>query len=92
MTDNKPDDTGAVDETNADARLASAVRVRLQEDEMVNGAHISVSVADGLVTLEGSVTDRWSKERIEDAAANADGVTELDSRIEIKRIFTDGQS
>ncbi|MGY6271350.1 BON domain-containing protein [Achromobacter denitrificans] len=44
---------------------------------------VSVSVAEGCVTLEGSVPDRRSKHRIEDSADACPGVRDVDNRIRI---------
>ncbi|SSW67118.1 hypothetical protein AVE30378_02458 [Achromobacter veterisilvae] len=44
---------------------------------------VSVSVAEGCVTLEGSVPDRRTKHRVEDSVDACAGVQDIDNRIRI---------
>jgi osmotically-inducible protein OsmY len=43
----------------------------------VDATHISVDVASGLVTLDGSVDAYWKKQRVEELASSVMGVTQI---------------
>ncbi len=90
ISNTKPIDATEEDET--DLRLVEAAKARLKSDPMVNEARIRISAAAGRVTLEGRVTDQWSKDRIETALAALDGISEIDNQIEVKHIIIYGQS
>ncbi len=51
---------------------------------------VSVDVADGCVTLTGTVADRRTKHRIEDCADSCAGVQDVDNRIRIAGAGRDG--
>ena len=90
MRNTKPIDRTEEDES--DLRLIKAAKARLKSDPMVNETRIRISATNGVVTLEGRVTDQWSKTRIETALATLDGIAEIDNQIEVKHIIIDGQS
>ena len=59
-------------------------------DELIAATHldasdVTVEVADGVVTLEGIVPERRMKHAIEDIAASARGVREVENRIRVVR-------
>jgi BON domain len=54
---------------------------RLSDDDQVDAGEISVSVANGEVTLEGTVVDRYSKHRAEQVAASVRGVLDVHNRL-----------
>jgi osmotically-inducible protein OsmY len=71
----------------SDERIREDVCDRLSDDDEVDASEISVSVKDGEVTLEGSVTDRHSKHRAEDIAESVSGVRDVTNRLRAKKSF-----
>jgi len=69
--------------TRSDARLTEDINERLTDDEDLDPSEIVVRVADGKVTLEGHVDQRWMKHRAEDIADACTGVKEVDNRIQV---------
>lgn len=54
---------------------------RLTEDVWIDASEIEVSVADGEVTLSGTVEDRRSKRRAEDVADDVTGVKHVQNNL-----------
>jgi hypothetical protein len=71
----------------SDERIREDVCDRLSDDDEVDAGEISVSVKDGEVTLEGSVSDRHSKHRAEDIAESVSGVREVTNKLRAKKSF-----
>ncbi|WP_457097442.1 BON domain-containing protein [Lysobacter sp. P5_B9] len=69
--------------TRSDARLTEDINERLTDDDDLDPSEIMVRVADGKVTLEGHVDQRWMKHRAEDIADACTGVKEVDNRIQV---------
>ncbi|WP_460709833.1 BON domain-containing protein [Lysobacter terrae] len=67
----------------SDERLAEDINERLTDDDDLDATDISVRVADGKVTLDGTVDHRWMKHRAEDIADACIGVKEVDNRIQV---------
>ncbi|HEY1142118.1 MAG TPA: BON domain-containing protein [Lysobacter sp.] len=67
----------------SDERLTEDINERLTDDDDLDATEISVRVADGKVTLEGTVDQRWMKHRAEDIADACMGVKEVDNRIQV---------
>lgn len=65
----------------SDDRIREDVCDRLSDDDELDASEITVSVKDGEVTLEGSVTDRRSKQRAEDLAESVGGVRDVDNKL-----------
>lgn len=68
-----------------DARIRSEVSACLTEDWYVDGTEISVSVADGEVTLEGVVENRAEKRLAEDCADSVEGVVDVHNNLRIRK-------
>lgn len=70
----------------ADAEdVRASIRAALERNAEVESNRITVSVADGKVTLGGKV-DAWTeREAVERAAWSVPGVTQVDDRIELAR-------
>jgi len=69
----------------SDERIREDVCERLWRDERLDVGDVSVDVKDGVVTLEGQVTDRRMKHAIEDIAAHCGGVQDVENRIRVNR-------
>jgi hypothetical protein len=67
----------------SDERLTEDINERLTEDDNLDASEITVRVADGKVTLEGTVDQRWMKHLAEDIADACNGVKEVDNRITV---------
>jgi osmotically-inducible protein OsmY len=68
----------------SDTRIHEEVCDRLTYSD-VDAENVEVSVANGEVTLSGSVRDRWDKRRAEDLAEEVAGVREVHNSIRIAR-------
>lgn len=68
-----------------DARIHSEVSACLTEDWYVDGTEITVSVADGEVTLEGVVENRAEKRLAEDCADSVEGVVDVRNNLRIRK-------
>ena len=66
-------------------RLKEDLCERLTEADDVDASEISVSVRDGIVTLEGSVPERRMKHRAEDIADACPGVKDVENRLKVLR-------
>ncbi len=65
----------------SDERIREDVNDRLTEDVWIDASEIEVSVADGEVTLSGTVEDRRSKRRAEDLADDVTGVKHVQNNL-----------
>lgn len=71
----------------SDERIREELCERLGHGE-ADPSEVTVSVADGMVTLEGVVASRYDKYQIEELAEAVVGVKEVDSRLRIRRVGT----
>ena len=68
-----------------DARIRNEVGACLTEDWYVDGTEITVSVADGEVTLDGVVENRAEKRLAEDCADSVPGVVDVRNNLRIRK-------
>jgi osmotically-inducible protein OsmY len=71
--------------TRSDDRIREDVCDRLSYDDELDASDITVSVADGEVTLEGTVPDRRSKHRAEDISDAVHGVRDVHNRLKARK-------
>ena len=69
----------------SDARIEEDIVDRLRRADHVDCEDVSLRVQDGIVTLEGTVPERWMKHTIEDLASDCAGVQDVDNRIRVQR-------
>lgn len=69
----------------SDERIREDICERLIHDHHIDSSDVSIAVSSGIVTLEGTVADRWMKHAIEDIADHCRGVREVESRIRVVR-------
>lgn len=69
--------------TRSDERLLEDVNERLTEDDYLDASDVSVRCVNGVITLEGTVAERWMKHRAEDLADASSGVKQVDNRIQV---------
>ncbi len=73
--------------TRSDERIHEDVCERLSHSGL-DVSEVSVNVAEGKVTLEGTVKNRRVKHAIEDCADDCAGVVDIDNRITVQRDHT----
>lgn len=69
--------------TRSDERIREDVSDRLEQHGEIDATEIEVRVANGEVTLEGTVEDRWMKRMAEDLVEDCPGVKQVNNRIRI---------
>jgi hypothetical protein len=67
-----------------DDRIREDVNDRLTDDDYLDATEIEVAVDAGVVTLSGTVEDRWAKRRAEEVAERVRGVTDVLNRIRLE--------
>ena len=76
-----------IEETQAtsleDLRLAKEIRRRINDDQVINSSHVSLTVRNGVVTLFGAVDSLEKSRRVELITLNTPGVQFIDNRIDI---------
>jgi osmotically-inducible protein OsmY len=68
----------------SDERIKEDVNDRLTEDYYLDASEITVEVANGEVTLNGTVDVRRDKRRAEDVVESVSGVTNVENRLRVK--------
>lgn len=68
----------------SDDRIIEDLNEQLTEDWDLDASSIDVSVSQGVVTLEGTVEERWMKHRAEDIADRCGGVIDVVNRIRVQ--------
>ena len=74
---------GPKDYVRSDERIKDDANDRLTEDYRVDASHITVSVSNGELTLNGTVTDRAAKRRAEDCVENISGVKHVQNNLRV---------
>lgn len=69
----------------SDERLREDISERLMHSGTVDSSDVTVEVADGIVTLTGTVPDRYMKYAIEDVADTCAGIKDVDNRVRVQR-------
>lgn len=74
---------GPVGYRRSDERIREDVCEALTVDPWLDASNVQVNVNDGVVTLQGTVSDRYMKHRAEDCADQASGVRDVENRIRV---------
>lgn len=69
--------------TRSDDRIHEDVNDRLMDDDAVDATEVTVSVAGGEVTLDGTVPSRLAKRRAEDCADSVSGVAHVQNNLRV---------
>jgi osmotically-inducible protein OsmY len=69
--------------TRSDDRIKEDINERLYEDDFIDASDVTVEVSDGIVTLDGSVGERWVKHRVEDIAGASSGVKDVTNHLRV---------
>lgn len=70
--------------TRSDERIIDDINERLTNDDDLDASDIEVRCENGVLTLEGTVEQRWMKHRAEDLAEACAGVRQIDNRIQVE--------
>ena len=76
----------------SDARIYEDVNERLAADPELDADDITVEVSDGVVTLSGTVQERWMKHRTEDLVDSCRHVQDIQNNIRVSRSDGGGSS
>ncbi len=68
----------------SDERLHELVSDELADDRHIDASDIDVSVSDGEVTLDGTVTERFAKRHAEDIAERISGIKHVQNNLRVK--------
>lgn len=68
---------------NTDARIRETVNEWLTDHDGIDATNVEVAVANGEVTLEGTVGSRWEKRLAEDLALRCRGVHDVHNRLKV---------
>ena len=68
----------------SDGRILEDMNERLYDDPFVDASDIEVTVADGNITLIGTVQSRGEKRRAEDIAEAVSGVKNIENRLRVR--------
>ncbi len=71
----------------SDERIRDDICEALMLDPWLDASRLEVSVQDGIVTLEGTVGERYMKYLAEDCAAHASGVQDVENHIRLDRLM-----
>ena len=71
--------------TRSDERIREDLNERLTDAHDIDASGLSVEVNNGVVTLTGSVDQRWMKHRAEDIADSCSGVRDVRNQIQVQR-------
>jgi osmotically-inducible protein OsmY len=69
----------------SDERIYEVLAERLMESAHLDSSDVTVTVRDAMVTLEGTVPERWMKHAIENVAITSWGVTDVENRVRVPR-------
>lgn len=67
--------------SHSDASISAGIRSQLISDPGINASHIQVSTRQGVVTLQGRVSNESDRERILRLCNNTPGVKGVDARL-----------
>lgn len=70
--------------TRSDERIRDDINDRLSDDSFLDATEIEVHVAEGEVTLTGTVDNRLDKRRAEDLAEQISGVKNVQNQLRVK--------
>lgn len=70
--------------TRSDDRIREDLSDRLADDDLIDASEITVSVAKGEVTLDGTVGSRQERRAAEDCAEGCSGVTHVQNNLRVR--------
>jgi osmotically-inducible protein OsmY len=79
---------GPANYTRSDERIREDINDKLTDDWAVDASNITVSVNNGEVTLDGTVSTRLQKRRAEDCAEDVSGVKNVQNNLRVQEQST----
>jgi osmotically-inducible protein OsmY len=76
---------GPKDYTRSDERIREDANDKLTEDWRVDASNVTVTVKNGEITLDGTVTSREAKRRAEDVVDNVSGVKHVQNNLRVQQ-------
>jgi osmotically-inducible protein OsmY len=73
-----------VEDGRRDESLAGEVRMRLEQNEMVDESRITVQVVNADVFLSGTAENRFIRERAETLAREVEGVSDVINKVSVQ--------
>ena len=83
---------GPIDYPRSDERIREDLKEHLPDAGDVDARGILITVSNGIVTLGGTVEQRWMKHRAEDLADRCSGVRDVSNEIRVMSQFNDQHS
>jgi len=74
-----------------DDRIKEEICEHLYHHHDIDSSDVSVEVSQGVVSLSGTIPERWMKHRIEDMADACPGVKDVENRIRVRRAMDNGE-
>ncbi len=71
--------------TRSDERIKEDISEHLFRAEHIDSSEVTVEVKDGVVTLSGTVPERWMRHEIEDIADDCMGVRDIENNVRVQR-------
>jgi hypothetical protein len=78
--------------TRSDERIREDISERLYHSPHIDSSEVSITVASGKVTLEGTVPNRWMRHAIENEADRCSGVRDIDNNIRVQQQSDESQT
>lgn len=75
--------------TRSDERIKEEISERLWRAEHIDSSEVTIAVKDGVVTLTGTVPERWMRHDIEDVADSCMGVKDIENNVRVLRRMTE---
>ena len=76
--------------TRSDERINEDISEKLWHADHVDSSEVTIAVEDGIVTLTGSVPERWMRHEIEDIADSCMGVKDMVNNVRVFRRRPEG--
>ena len=76
--------------TRSDERIKEDISEKLWRSEHVDSSEVTVAVNYGVVTLTGTVPERWMRHEIEDVADDCFGVKDIENHVRVLPRTTEG--
>lgn len=73
-----------VDQRALDATITAAVKMKLASDERVSASQINVDTRDGIVTLQGAVSNSEEAAAAVERSQSVEGVRDIVSRLQVR--------
>jgi osmotically-inducible protein OsmY len=71
--------------SRSDERIREDLNERLTDADEIDASGLNVEVSQGIVTLSGTVEQRWMKHRAEDLAESCSGVRDVHNQIRVQQ-------